>query len=207
MGLFGLTLDGLQKVSDEWGGKATEALRNLSPTTQQIGKELDIITGKSDDKLYLEKANDLVQDVIADTPQNVKKAWEEETPKVTETLRNLSPTTQAIGGELDKITGKNDDKLLVQQVQETIENIPDWYVETTKQNFEGAKQGLTDFVGESKERLDTVVNTTTTTIDRTIVQPVKETVTNVTKGISEALPIVAIGAGGLILASLLLGRR
>ncbi len=192
MGFF----DDLKKFSDEWGGKATETLRNLSPTTQAIGGELDKITGKKDGKLIWENLNDNVQNIISETPQAVSKAWDETAPKVTETLRNLSPTTQAIGGELDKITGQNEDKLIVEKVGETIQNIPEWYVETTKKNIEGAAQGARD-----------VLDNTTSTIEKTIIVPVKETVQNVTKGVSEALPILAIGAGGLILASLLLGRR
>ena len=55
-------------------------------------------------------------------------------------------------------------------------------------------------------------------IDETVVQPiiketekitetVKETVTNVTKGVGEALPVLAIGAAAVLGVSLLLGRR
>ena len=40
-----------------------------------------------------------------------------------------------------------------------------------------------------------------------VTETVKETVTNVTKGIGEALPILAIGAAAVLGVSLLLGRR
>ena len=130
-------LDDLKKKSDEWGGNVTNTLRNLNPTTQQIGKELDIITGKSDDKPLIEKVADMITADVPDIP-----------------------------------------RIVTQDIPKDLENA---WNDTT--------------------------NTVNTTIEKTIVQPVKETVTNVSKGLSEALPIVALGVGGLIVASLLLGRR
>lgn len=58
----------------------------------------------------------------------------------------------------------------------------------------------------------------TGTVDQTVIQPVvketskitetvKETVNNVTKGVGEALPIIAIGGAAILALSLLLGRR
>lgn len=58
----------------------------------------------------------------------------------------------------------------------------------------------------------------TTSVNETVVQPVvketekiketvKETVNNVTKGIGDALPLIAIGGAAVLVVSLLLGRR
>ena len=51
----------------------------------------------------------------------------------------------------------------------------------------------------------------TTTVEDKVINPVKETVketvNNVTKGVSDALPIIAIGGAAVLLVSLLLGRR
>jgi hypothetical protein len=51
----------------------------------------------------------------------------------------------------------------------------------------------------------------TSSVDEKVVTPVKETVqetiTNVTKGLGDALPILAIGGAAVLVVSLLLGRR
>ena len=58
-----------------------------------------------------------------------------------------------------------------------------------------------------KQNWDNATETVTKTVNTTIINPVKETVSNIGKGLSDALPIVALGGGAIVLASLLLGRR
>jgi len=70
----------------------------------------------------------------------------------------------------------------------------------------------------AQEKWENVTETTKETVDQTIVQPVvketekiketvKETVNNVTKGVGDALPIIAIGGAAVLVVSMLLGRR
>jgi len=139
---------------------------------------------------------------------NPKKAWED--PK------SLLPDT-IIGG----------DKPVSEQWQE----VGNDYVERVKDNVNiltspnpviSTVTGHTDDIlnpdKTAQEKWENVTETTKETVDQTIVQPVvketekiketvKETVNNVTKGVGDALPIIAIGGAAVLVVSMLLGRR
>lgn len=122
-----------------------------------------------------------------------------------------------------------------QGLEESWNEVKDDYVAKVERNVDiltspnplisaatGHADDILDFGKSAGEKWDNVTNTVNDEvvkpIDETVVQPiiketekitetVKETVNNVTKGVGDALPIVAIGAAAVIGLSILFGRK
>lgn len=115
---------------------------------------------------------------------------------------------------------------VVKDLDEQWNEVKQDYKEEVKQNIDlltspnpliSAATGNADDILSDKSASEKWENVTTS-VDNNVVQPViketekitetvKETVNNVTKGIGDALPIIAIGGAAVLVVSLLLGRR
>jgi len=144
---------------------------------------------------------------------NPQKAWEDPSTLLPDTVRSLGN-----GGP-------------VRSVDEQWKEVGEDYVNRVKDNVDllispnpvlsiatGNGGDIINLDKTAQEKWENVTETTKETVDQTIVQPVvketekiketvKETVNNVTKGVGEALPIIAIGGAAVLVVSLLLGRR
>lgn len=81
-------------------------------------------------------------------------------------------------------------------------------VEVAKESVSGGLVGMVTDVNPSEEVVKAWENTTETVTDTSnkVVDTVKETVQNVTKGVSGALPVLALGGAAVLLGCLLLRR-
>ena len=81
-------------------------------------------------------------------------------------------------------------------------------VEVAKESVSGGLVGMTTGVNPTEEVVNAWETTTGTVTDTSnkVVDTVKETVQNVTKGVSGALPVLAIGGAAVLLGCLLLRR-
>ena len=124
------------------------------------------------------------------TDKGLEENWNEMEEKAADVLLSPNPLISAVTGNYDDIIpgGKS--------AEEKWDNV----VDTVEENI------VDPVVNETEKTVENIVNETEKTVE-TVKETFKETVTNVTKGVGDALPIIAIGGAAILGLSLLLGRR
>lgn len=179
----------LSDVEKAWNDNVAQPLDKavVQPVTKTVPKIIDVATSD-----FKKNVTDPAGSFIGDTWQTVK----EKNPIVA-----LTPAITAVD-VIDKtvVQGKDIDTALNETSNEQLVlSLPKKVIN------EGSK--VLDASGKAIENgWNNVTNTVTNTYENTV-EKTKEVFNNVTKGVSDALPIIAIGGAAVLVVSLLLGRR
>lgn len=182
-------------LSAGWDSFKNNELKTVEKVVTSPNPVIQVITGNAGD--------------IFDTGKSNEEKWE----NVGETLVSPNPIVQAVTGNASDIVNDNSLSEKWENVGETLvsPNPIISMVTGTGDNILSDKPVEEKWNETTTVIKETVVQPVETTIEKTIVQPVKETVKetvqNVTKGVGDALPIVAIGAAAIIGLSILFGRK
>lgn len=163
-------------------------------------------------KAVTETAGDVGKALISPSPMvkavlDPKKAWEDPSSLLPFEIGSKGPVVKDLNEQWGDV--KDD---YVAKVERNVDII------TSPNPLISAATGNADDILDINKSAEDKWDNVTNSVDEQVVQPViketekitetvKETVNNVTKGIGDALPLLAIGGAAVLVVSLLLGRR